>query len=47
MRHGKRHLTNEEMSKTRLFHVNKMAARICSVKQQCYYYLPQLLWDDG
>jgi len=47
MRHGKRHLPYQEMYKTRLFHVNKMATRFWSVKQQFYYYLPQLLWDDG
>ena len=24
-----------------------MAARVCSANQQLYYYLPQLLWDNG
>jgi len=41
LHHGVRHLPYNEMSKTRLFHVYKMVARFCSVKQQFYYYLPQ------
>ena len=46
-RHRERHLPYKEMSKTKLFHVSKMAARFCAVNQQLYYYLPQLLWGDG
>ena len=37
MRHGKRHLPYKDMSKIRLFHVNKMAARFCSVNQQLVF----------
>ena len=33
---GKYNLPYKEMSKIRLFHVNKMAARFCSVNQQLY-----------
>jgi len=40
-RHEKRHLPYKEMSKIRLFHVNKMAARLRSVNQHMYYYLQQ------
>ena len=36
-RHEKRHLPYKEMSKIRLFHVNKMTARFCSVNQQLYF----------
>ena len=39
--HGERHLPYKEMSKIRLFYVNKMASRFCSVNQKFYYYLPQ------
>jgi len=40
-RHGKRHLLYKEMSKIRLFRINKMATRFCLVNQQLYYYLHQ------
>ena len=46
-RHGKRHLPYKEMSKIRLFYVNKMAAKFCSVNQQLNYYLQQQLLDGG
>ena len=36
-----RPLPYKEMSKIRLFHINKLAARFCSVNQQLYYYLQQ------
>ena len=35
------YLPYKEMSKIRPCHLNKMAAKFCSVNQQLYYYLQQ------